>query len=104
MNLNCECTQPLIPGLLDPATAECPHPTPRQAELEQAALQWESLAAEAERGAETGIIHPTVAKAQADLYRRTARSLRIQADTGVAVCVCCFKPFGRSNGISNCNA
>lgn len=32
------------------ANAECPHPTPRQDELEQVALQWESLATEAERG------------------------------------------------------
>ena len=103
MNQNCECTQPPIPGLLDPTTTECPHPTPGQDELERGAVQWDELAAEAERGAETGIIHPIVAKAQADLYRRTARSLRIQAETGVAVCVCCFKPIGRGNGISRCN-
>ena len=27
-------------------------------------------------------------------YERTAESLRIQIRSGVAVCVCCFKPLG----------
>jgi hypothetical protein len=31
----------------------------------------------------------------ANLYRRTARSIEIGQETGVAVCACCFKPFGR---------
>lgn len=104
MNQKCECIQPPIPGLLDPQTTNCPHPPTREDELEASAIHWDGLADEAERGSEMGVIHPIVAKAQADLYRRTARSLRIQAETGVAVCVCCFKPFGRGNGISRCNA
>jgi len=62
--------------------------------LEQAIKQWSDLADEAERGAALGLIHPNVAKAQADCYRRTVRALEIQRDTGVAVCSCCHKPFG----------
>ena len=29
------------------------------------------------------------------MYRNTARSIEIQQETGIAVCACCFKPFGR---------
>lgn len=28
-------------------------------------------------------------------YRATARSIELEQVTGVAVCACCFKPFGR---------
>ncbi|WP_434676193.1 hypothetical protein [Pseudomonas sp. D3-10] len=31
----------------------------------------------------------------ANMYRRTARSIEIKQETGVAVCACCFKPFGQ---------
>lgn len=31
---------------------------------------------------------------RAETYERTAQALQIQIDTGVAVCSCCFKPFG----------
>jgi len=31
---------------------------------------------------------------RAAMYRRVVKSLQIQIDTGVAVCSCCFKPFG----------
>ncbi len=39
--------------------------------------------------------------ARIETYRRTARSLEIQRDTGVAVCVCCYQPFGRGNSVVN---
>jgi hypothetical protein len=29
------------------------------------------------------------------MYRNTARSIEIRQETGIAVCACCFKPFGR---------
>jgi hypothetical protein len=60
--------------------------------LEQHAQEWEALA-----------------KAQPDTpagqhrkatYHRAAESLRIEAQTGVAVCACCYKPFGRGNSIA----
>ena len=101
MNQKCECIQPPIPGLLDSQTVEIPHPPTREEELEASAIHWEGLAVEAERASEMGITHPTVAQCQAGLYRRTAKALRIQAETGVAVCVCCLKPFSRGNGISH---
>ncbi|MDD2108997.1 hypothetical protein [Pseudomonas asiatica] len=31
----------------------------------------------------------------ANTYRGTARSIELEQETGVAVCACCFKPFGR---------
>lgn len=62
--------------------------------LDIAIQQWVSLADEAERSANLCLIHPNVAKAQADCYSRTARALEIQRDTGVALCSCCLKPFG----------
>lgn len=60
-----------------------------------AVQHWRALADEQDRAAELGITHPSTAKLNADLYRRTARSIEIEIETGVAVCVCCFKPFGR---------
>ena len=51
-----------------------------------AIAQWLLAADEAER---TGLTFA------ANMYRRTARSIEIQQETGVAVCACCFKPFGR---------
>ena len=32
--------------------------------------------------------------AQRDIAERTARNLEKQAETGVATCLCCNKPFG----------
>lgn len=32
---------------------------------------------------------------QKRLYEATARSLEKQAETGISVCVCCGKPFGK---------
>lgn len=40
---------------------------------------------------------------RAEDYRRAAQALRIQKETGVAVCSCCFKPFGQGNGIASRN-
>lgn len=62
--------------------------------LNQAIQQWSALADEAERMENLGLLHPKVAKAQADCYRRTVRALEIERDTGVAVCSCCYKPLG----------
>lgn len=47
---------------------------------------WLMVADEAER---TGLTFA------ANMYRRTARSIEIQMETGIAVCACCLKPFGR---------
>ena len=51
-----------------------------------AIAQWLLAADEARR---TGLTFA------ANMYRSTARSLEAQQETGVAVCACCFKPFGR---------
>lgn len=32
---------------------------------------------------------------RANIYRRTAEALRIELRTGVSVCSCCHKPFGK---------
>jgi len=58
--------------------------------LEAHAADWDALAAEQDRDAGN-----PAARARAETYRRTAESLRIEARTGVAVCVCCYKPFGQ---------
>lgn len=55
-----------------------------EAPFQSAIDQWLLVAEEAERAGVSG-----------RAYRRTARSLEIQQETGVAVCACCFKPFGR---------
>ena len=36
---------------------------------------------------------------QADVARRTVKALKIQKETGVAVCSCCFRPYGEGNKI-----
>jgi hypothetical protein len=64
--------------------------------LTQAADHWDRLADDEIRAFQLGIQScKQVADARADSYRRTAKALRIQRDTGTAVCSCCFKPFGQ---------
>jgi hypothetical protein len=54
--------------------------------LASAADHWEKLASEQSSDVS--------GQNRASLYRRTAKSIRIQIETGVAVCVCCLLPFG----------
>lgn len=69
-------------------------------ELEAAAQRWEQLAdqelstLEWDRHAIQSVVD-----ARVDCYRRTAEALRIQIRTGVAVCSCCHKPFGRGTQV-----
>lgn len=61
-----------------------------------AAEHWEALADEALRIAEWDEAHAGSGAPQrnkADSYKRTAKSLRIEAVTGVPHCVCCLKPL-----------
>ncbi len=51
--------------------------------LHKAAAQWR------EYGATCSL------QSQRDLAERTARNLEKEAETGVATCVCCDKPFGQ---------
>jgi hypothetical protein len=51
-----------------------------------AIAQWLLVADEAERAGLTFA---------ARMYRSTARSIEVEQDTGMPVCACCFKPFGR---------
>lgn len=37
---------------------------------------------------------------RANVYRRTAESLRIQERTGIAVCPCCHKPIGTNQCVT----
>lgn len=71
-------------------------------ELNQAIEGWNKLADDAEQWAsyeESRGHYGGVYLNQADSYRRTAKALTIQRDTGIAVCSCCFKPYGRGNSI-----
>ncbi|MCY1303263.1 hypothetical protein D9M68_694380 [compost metagenome] len=74
---------------------DLPHPQPSDSEKDWAIQHWRDLADEQERGARLGLINPSTAAFNASLYRRTARSIEIEQESGQAVCVCCFKPFGR---------
>ncbi|KDR25996.1 hypothetical protein [Caballeronia zhejiangensis] len=74
-----------------------PHPPASLEEKQSAIAQWNALADEQDRAAALGITHASVAKYNASLYRRTARSIQHEIDTGTAVCVCCFKPIGRGS-------
>lgn len=82
-------------GHVDSLKGDTQHPSSSAAEKQTAIKHWRDLADEQERGAELGLIHPKVAAYNASLYRRTARAIEIESETGKAVCVCCFKPFGR---------
>lgn len=63
--------------------------------LEEAAKYWDALASSEldrpdwDRYADLGSC-----EFRANSYRRTAEALRIQIQTGVAVCSCCHKPLG----------
>ena len=59
----------------------------RRAALLEAASQWRAYAATCQPG-----IGDSAAI-------RAALSLEKEADTGIAVCACCFKPFGQHAGI-----
>lgn len=59
-------------------------------DLYSSARHWARLARQEDKDAFPG----TPARYRADMYRRTARALLYQRKTGIAVCVCCFKPFG----------
>lgn len=74
-----------------------PDPPATVAEKSAAVMQWNALADDAERAASLGLLHPSVATAQANCYRRAASAIQHEIDTGVAVCSCCFKPFGRGS-------
>lgn len=63
-------------------------------ELENAREHWLYLAREQDRLAEWDANARPAAKHRAESYRRVARALEIEGQTGVPVCSCCFKPFG----------
>ncbi len=52
---------------------------------------------DAERQGDLGLLHPSVAQANANCYRRTMRALLHELQTGEAVCSCCLKPLGRGS-------
>lgn len=64
-------------------------------ELETAIAAWLQLAEDEDRAIELGITYGSddVFRYRANLYRRTAKALQYQLDTGIAICVCCFKPL-----------
>ena len=57
------------------------------------AQEWLALAAEQEQRAVAGLVHPSIAAARAELYRRTARSSELTETTGEWQCACCVKPI-----------
>jgi hypothetical protein len=40
-------------------------------------------------------------RVRASIYRKTAQSIQIEIDTGVAVCSCCHKPYGTNQCVSS---
>lgn len=57
---------------------------------------WNDLADELDRAIDLKIaLSPDTNRYNATLYRKTARAIQHEIDTGVAVCVCCWKPLGR---------
>jgi hypothetical protein len=64
-----------------------------------AARWWARLAREEENGIKLGIVDPVSGTHRADTYRRTARALLHKHKTGIAICVCCFKPFSEGSRI-----
>lgn len=64
-------------------------------QLEEAARYWDSLAAfELDRPNWDRYADSGSCKFRANTYKRTAEALRIQIQTGVAVCSCCHNPLG----------
>ena len=63
--------------------------------LDTAIAAWLQLAIDEEHAIELGITNGdySVFRNRAELYRRTAKALEYERDTGIAICVCCFKPL-----------
>ena len=53
--------------------------------------EWNTLADEVDELMRAGLIHPTVAKNKASLYRRMATAIDIERNNGKVVCPCCLK-------------
>lgn len=76
----------------------------RVAELDEARTHWLKLAEDEVRLAKhwESLGRPFGSTdgyhVRADVYQRTAEAMSIQIQTGVAVCFCCFKPFGQDSG------
>ncbi len=70
--------------------------------LQKAAEHWRNLAAQEREAATTygwRYGSTNTYESRARIYERAAKALEIQIETGVAVCSCCFKPFGEGNRI-----
>jgi xanthine dehydrogenase iron-sulfur cluster and FAD-binding subunit A len=63
--------------------------------LDEAIAAWLQLADDEDRMVELGLDYGGHAafRFRADTYRRTAKALQWEKDTGEAVCSCCFKPL-----------
>lgn len=74
-------------------------------EIDNAIVQWRKVAQEERDRVRFSLTcgHDGTALHNAALYDDTARALEMERDTGVAVCVSCFKPFNRNNrGYHSC--
>lgn len=64
----------------------------------EAASHWEDLASQADRMADWEETQlgwaPGANRHKAKTYRDAAKALRLEAETGIAYCVCCLKPVG----------
>lgn len=65
--------------------------------IRSAITQWQALADEERQKIKLGLCcgSSTSAYARIRVYERTVKALEIELETGVAVCSCCHKPFGR---------
>lgn len=60
--------------------------------LESSIQHWLALADEQDRAVAEGIACcPQASRARADTFRRTARALQLEQETGKPHCVCCLK-------------
>lgn len=65
--------------------------------IRSAIAQWQALADEERQKIKLGLCHGSSASAEfrINVYERTVKALEIELETGIAVCSCCHKPFGR---------
>jgi hypothetical protein len=71
-------------------------------ELRASIVHWRQLATDEKEWAEHEKRHGDVSSFhhRANLYERTAQALEIELETGMAVCVCCHKPFSEGPRVS----
>lgn len=73
-------------------------------DLDQGIAGWQAEADRLRRNLELGVcLVPSVAHVNIDLAERCVKALKMEKNTGVSVCIQCFKPFALNNrGYHSC--